>query len=80
MLLSAAAATSALPDVDGDEKKALLAAWDVEYHKLTAITEKLERDEHRRILSGQLSERQREHWIGIDPGDLCGRGNLWIAS
>ena len=63
VLLSAAAATSASPDVDGDEKKALLAAWDVEYRKLTAITEKLERDEHRRILSGQLSERQREHWI-----------------
>jgi hypothetical protein len=66
VLMSAAAHINASPDVQADEKKSLLSAWDVEYRGLTDITVRLERDEHRRILSGQLSKRQLENWIHWD--------------
>ena len=62
VLMSAAAHINASPDVPADEKNSLLSAWDVEYRGLTDITVRLERDEHRRILSGQLSKRQSENW------------------
>ena len=66
VLMSAAAHISGSPDVPPGEKKTLLATWDTEYRGLTGITVRLERDEHRRILSGQPSKRQLDSWIHWD--------------
>eukprot|EP01043_Picozoa_sp_COSAG02_P050112 COSAG02_NODE_5109_length_4620_cov_3.383765_6_plen_71_part_00 len=46
-----------------DEKKRLKSAWGTEYKALTKLAKKLEREEKLRILTDQLSERQRENWI-----------------
>jgi hypothetical protein len=66
VLMSTAAHLQTLPDISESEKTRLLAAWDREYRALTNIAAKLERAEHLRVLSGQLSDRQLASWMHWD--------------
>ena len=63
VLLSVVAHINGDPGIPQDEKTALLATWDAEYHTLTVLVQRLEHDEKLRILSGGLSQRQLDNWI-----------------